>query len=490
MKLLATITLLWALSAGPTLCSAQEQAGTQGPPPAPARAQQATHSKPGQTWITHVTVINTETGAEAANRTVVLDGGRISKIRGSGAVRVTAGVTVVDGNGKYLIPGLWDMHAHGSQFDAVLPIYLANGITGIREMQGPPDANEFRAESAAKHLDAPHIYLGSPLVDGDPPMWPKSIVVKSAADGRRVVDDQKRRGSDFIKLYGGLSREAYFAILDESKRQGIPAEGHVPDVVNAWEASRAGQKSFEHLQAVPLACSARESELAPKILAATNDLEADPLFLDALIHRDEAKCQHLFDELRKNGTWQTPTLSVHRYFAWENDPQFKNDARLQYFTGTPRSLLTLRDDGRLTGWTEANFEVARSLFAAYEHFVGLMFSSGVPLLAGSDSMNPYVFPGFSLHTELAYMVEGGVTPLGALQAATRNPAIFMNQSDKYGSVNIGKVANLVLLDADPLQDIHNTTKIAAVFLSGKTYGRADLDRILKTARDNDSGPSY
>jgi imidazolonepropionase-like amidohydrolase len=134
--------------------------------------------------------------------------------------------------------------------------------------------------------------------------------------------------------------------------------------------------------------------------------------------------------------------------------------------------------------------VARELFAAYEGFVGFMFANGVPMLAGSDSMNPYIFPGFSIHDELAYFVESGVTPLGALQAATLNPALFMNAKEKYGSVAPGKLADLVLLDADPLADIHNTSKIYEVFLAGEEFDRARLDRLISTARDAPSQKSY
>jgi hypothetical protein len=288
----------------------------------------------------------------------------------------------------------------------------------------------------------------------------------------------------------GPTREAYDAILDESKRQGISAEGHVPDVVTAWEASREGQKSFEHLQAVPLACSSREAELRPKLFAAQNDQQADPLFLEALRTRDDEKCRSLFALLKKNGSWQTPTLTVHHYFAWPADHHASDDARLRYFSGGARDMLTLEGDPRLKGWTAKEYSVASELFAAYESFVGFMFANGVPLLAGSDSMNPYIFPGFSIHDELAYFVESGVTPLGALQAATLNPALFMNAKEKYGSVTPGKLADLVLLDADPLADIHNTSKISEVFLAGEVFDRARLDRLISTARDAPSQKSY
>jgi hypothetical protein len=211
-------------------------------------------------YITHVTVIDTETGKEAQDRTVVISGERISDVGDSKRLRAPTGAKVLDGTGKYLIPGLWDMHVHGTNFDSTLPLYIANGVTGVREMFGPPDANKFRAELAAKKIDAPHIYLASPIVDGRPPYWPDSIAV-GTEEARKVVDDQKRKGADFIKVYNWLSRDSYFAIVEEGRLQNIPVEGHVPDAVSAWEATTAKQKSIEHLDHIPLACSNREEEL-------------------------------------------------------------------------------------------------------------------------------------------------------------------------------------------------------------------------------------
>jgi hypothetical protein len=438
------------------------------------------------TCISHVTVIDTGTGKEVRDRAVVISKDRISAVKASNEVHTSACGKTIDGTGKYLIPGLWDMHAHMTSVDSTLPLYIANGVTGVREMFGPPDANKFRSNLAAKHIVAPHIYLASPLVDGYPPAWPLSIVVKTAAEGRAAVDDQKQKGADFIKVYGGLSREAYYAILDESKRQGIPAEGHVPDSISAWEATAAGQKSMEHLNGLAVACSTKQKELMPKVEAAMSVEESDPLFLEAAHTYSEEKCQRLFAEFKKNGTWQVPTLTLWLTFARFNDPQFTSDDRLRYFGGQMRGFLTGKDpagnvDARFQGMTESSFAMNRQVLTNDEKLVGAMFRAGVPILAGTDNSNPYVFPGFSLHDELALLVESGLTPLGALQAATRNPAIFMNAQDQYGSVTAGKIADLVLLNADPLADIHNTTRIATVFLGGKEFDHPALDQILSSA---------
>ena len=434
--------------------------------------------------ITHVTVIDMETGMEAKDRAVILEGERIADVRDSGSLKIPPAAKVIDATGKYLIPGLWDMHVHGnntSWYASFFPLYLANGVTGIREMFGPPDANKFRADLAASKIDAPQIYLGSPIVDGSPPVWPNSISVNTPDAARSIVREQKQKGADFIKVYNRLTRDEYFAIVDEAAHQNIPVEGHIPRLISAWEAVAAKQKSLEHLNGIPVACSNREKELFPQLSMARSSDEVEWLMLQAARSYDDAKCQSLFAELKKNGSWPVPTLTVSRSFAMLNDPQFRNDERVRYFSGEARSWLVAEDDFRLKGKTNEYFAAQREFFAFEKKLVGGLFRAGVPMLAGTDVGNPYCFPGFSLHDELAIRVESGVSPLAALQSATRNPALFMDATDKYGSVSKGKIADLVLLDADPLQDIHNTTRISEVFLAGREFDRAALNGMLEKA---------
>jgi hypothetical protein len=441
------------------------------------------------TYITHVTVIDTKTGNETQDRTVVISGDRISEVRDSKGIKPPAGTKIVEGRGKYLIPGLWDMHVHGTRFDSTLPLYIANGVTGVREMFGPPDANKFRAELAAKHLIAPHIYLASPIVDGKPPIWPDSITVETADEARKVVDEQKQRGADFIKVYSVLSRDAYFAIIDEARRQNIPVEGHVPNSVSIWEVTAAKQRSIEHLFGMEVGCSSREKDLRPKFLAAQrNRKEWEALRLEAWQSYSDERCQSLFAELKNNGTWPVPTLVVRRSFGLLNDPQFTSDNRVRYFSGEFRDWMTGKLDPRMKE-SASDFAMMRETLIADERATGKLFRAGVPILAGTDVGNEFCFPGFSLHDELALLVESGLTPLAALQSATRNPAIFMNATDRYGSVAKGKIADLVLLDADPLQDIHNTTKISEVFLSGKEFNRTALNQLLTEAETSTAIPS-
>ena len=441
-----------------------------------------TLSPQSRIYISHVTVIDTETGKEARDRTVLISGDTISAVVKSAGLIAPAGARLVDGRGKYLIPGMWDMHVHRTEYESTYPMYLVNGVTGVREMAGPQDAQKFRADLAKKNLDAPRMYLASPIVDGYPPRLPDQIAVRNAEEARAVVDEQKRNGADFIKVYDRLSRESYFAIIDEARRQHIPVVGHVPFAISAWEASAAGQKSIEHMHAVPLACSSREPELRARLVASPNSWKLwNAIYREAYQSYDDAKCQRLVAEFRRNGTWLVPTLVVYRSAVFSNDPQFRNDDRLRYFSGQMRTWLEKHYVSDRSNFDAADFAVERELLNRRKWLVGKLFRAGVPMLAGTDTPNPFCFPGFGLHDELALMVDSGVTPLGALQAATLNPALFLDATDKYGSVAPGKIADLVLLDADPLKDIHNTTKISEVFLNGREYDREALDRMLKTA---------
>ena len=434
-----------------------------------------------RTYITHVTVVDTETGKEIQDQTVMISGDKISDITDSRSTTMPAHAKILDGRGKYLIPGLWDMHVHGTNYESTLPLYIANGVTGVREMFGPPDANKVREELAQSNIIAPHLYLASPIIDGNPPIWPNSIKVETPQEARSVVDQQKRRGADFIKVYSRLSREAYFAILDEAQHQNIPVAGHVPTRVTAWEATAAKQKSIEHLMDIPIACSSREEELRAAAATTKSMLEGDKLEVDAWHSYSQEKCDRLFQDFKKNGTWAVPTLMVYKTFGLLNDTEFRKDERMRYFSGEFRGWLSANGDPRLKAWTTADFALERELFNDEEGLVKELFRAGVPMLAGTDTGNPYCFPGFSLHNELALLVDSGMSPLSALQTATLNAAVFMNATDRYGSVSKGKIADLLLLDADPLNDIHNTKRISEVFLAGREFNRSELDAILRSA---------
>lgn len=450
--------------------------------PAPLLAQlpPGAHSRP--LVFTHVTVIDA-TGAPARpDMTVIIDGGRITEINRQAALPEDA--QVINAAGKYLIPGLWDMHVHTPTREFVM-LYVANGVTGVRDMFSPlPQINQWRGQILSGALAGPHIIAAGPIVDGPKPIWPGSIAVGNEAEGRKAVQTVKSGGSDFVKVYSQLSRDAYFAIADEAKKQGIAFAGHVPTVVTVAEASDAGQKSVEHLTGITLGCSSAEAELMKEMKEKS---EAEPgAFLPtwvrlqsrSLATYDSARAEALFARLAKNGTWQTPTFTVLRALAFLDDPAFTGDPRMKYMPPFVRSFWNPKNSPTMKQLTAEDFASQKKLFARQLEMVGAMQRAGVGILAGTDTLNPYVFPGFSLHDELGLLVKAGLTPMQALQAATRNPAKYLDKLDSVGTVEKGKLADLVLLDADPLADISNTKKIAAVIVGGRLLDRAALDRML------------
>lgn len=453
---------------------------------------QASQGNANQTLaITHVTVIDATGSPAQPDMTVLIAGGRIAEIGRAAEIAVPARAQVVDATGKFLIPGLVDMHVHTS-WDAyfIRPLMLANGITSVRDMYSYDfDAiKEHRGETAGGDLTGPRIVAAGPIVDGPNSPWANAITVATAAEARRAVDSIRDRGYDFVKMYSSLNRESYFAIANEAKKIGIPFAGHVPGVVSDSEASEAGQRSIEHLLGLSLACSSREAELrqspigpagSPRGYYGEQQAELDS-------YSDE-KAAELFAQFKKNGTWQVPTLVVMRNAALVADPAYarslRGSSRLAY---VPYSLgamwaLGLRFPPKLT---PEELATSKRYFQWELRVVGEMQKAGVGILAGTDTPNPYVYPGFGLHDELALLVEAGLTPMEALQAATRNPAKYLGVQDFAGTVEKGKIADLDLLDKNPLEDTRNTQSVNAVVLGGRFIPRAALDKLLNTARSN------
>jgi imidazolonepropionase-like amidohydrolase len=445
--------------------------------------------------IQHVTVIDATGRAPQSDSTVIIADGRISAVGPSKITKTPHGARIIDGTGEFLIPGLWDMHVHGAadgRSTWTYPLFIANGVVGVRELFGPPNARDWRARQAGASAMRPTVYLGSPIVDGPNPQWPGSIVVATEPEGRAAVEEQMQRGADFIKVYSRLPRDAYFAIADKARKRGIPFAGHVPISVTAAEASDAGQRSIEHLSMVIAGCSKEEKEILPELRRLTavllspttpmaEKMSAGPrqLALEARLRvtYDEAIARALFAKFIANQTWQCPTLTVLR--AVMEDPQGGNDPRTKYLSRDARSNWEAGFNSKLP--PEARAAIAaneRANFGRALQVVGGMHRAGVKLLAGTDALNPECFPGFGLHDELALMVEAGLPPMAALQAATRNPAEFMGQPDRRGTVELGKIADLILLSKDPLADIHNTLSIEAVVLGGKWMPRSALDEML------------
>lgn len=445
--------------------------------------------------ITHVTLIDATGAAPKPDMTVFVAGEEIAAIGPSKSISLPSGTKTVDATGKFLIPGLVDMHAHltgaseptGSR-EFILPLLLANGITTVRDMGGDLDSLvALRREIESGQLQAPRIFFAGPYLDGSPPFFQPSLVVTNSAEAAADVHSLISRGADFIKVQSNLSHDAYFAIADVCRRDHITFVGHVPDRVTAAEASDAGQKSIEHLTGVLRACSSDEPLLIRKQFAAgpkkgTTGQSRDRELAwqrELLESYSDQRAAALIEKFLLNKTWQVPTLILLRNDAYptpETDPT--RDPRRKYI---PLQVLANWGKGtkdRDKGATTQEFALRASLMQASQRIVGKMNTAGVRIMAGTDTTAPFVFPGSSLHEELGLLVRAGLTPMQALQAATKLPAEFLGRLQTQGTIELGKSADLVLLDANPLDEIQNTQKIRAVILRGKLLDRNSLDGLL------------
>jgi imidazolonepropionase-like amidohydrolase len=423
--------------------------------------------------ITHAMVVDTVTGKIAADATVVIRGNRIaSVVRGA---RPNGG-SVVDARGRYLIPGLWDMHTHvyfdrtaADGSDLILPLFVANGVTGIRDMGSELDAVlHARDEVAAHRLLGPRMVVSGPMLDGPKSHYKAAIAVATVDDGRKAVDMLKRRGVDFIKVQSGIPRDAYFAIAEESKKVGIEFEGHVPDAVRATEAVSAGQRSFEHLIGIFEASSPDEDayltgKKAPGMFLATYDPVREARIIELLAKRRIWQCPTLFWE---RGQWLVDAID----YASDPDLVYAGHTWTAQWPAVQRSILDSLDTDPLP---------VREKFVAHEiGIVRRLHAAQVPFLAGTDTPAGIdVLPGISLHLELQRFVAAGFTPLEALQTATLNPARYYGRLDDYGTVQPGRIADLVLLDANPLDDIANTRKIAGVIVDGRYLSSQSVNEL-------------
>jgi imidazolonepropionase-like amidohydrolase len=455
------------------------------------------HSPKISLAITHVTLIDATGSAARRDITVVIRNQRIAKIGPSPSTAIPSDAEVLDATGKYLIPGLTDAHIHltgagepsGSR-EFILPLLLANGVTTVRDMGSYIESIfPLRRDIADGKRLGPRIFTPGPYLDGSPPSFEPSFVVTNSVQANEDVRQLVSRGVDFVKVQSVLSRDSYFAIAAAAKRQHIPFVGHVPDRVTAEEASDTGQKSIEHLTGVIRACSSDQPRLmgmqfsVPRKTQTPAQSRARQLaFESQLLSTFSGKnATQLIARFVKNQTWQTPTLILLRNDAYRTpDSDSAHDPRA---TQVPRHIWAGWQHGtaaRDQAGSTLEFELRSEFLQKSMQLVAQMNAAGVPLMAGTDSPAPYVFPGSSLHEELALLVQAGLTPMQALQAATKNPAEFLGILKDQGTIEPGKLADLVLLDGNPLEEIRNTQKIRAVILHGKLLDRPTLDHLLAT----------
>ena len=377
--------------------------------------------------ITHITVIDCTGAAPKPNSTVLVANGRIVSVTATDSSPIAAGTRVIDGTGKFLIPGLWDMHGHLTDATAdAFPLMIMNGVTGMRDLGGDlTQIDRWRAEIENGSRVGPHIFRAGPFVDG-PKNASNRLTVRTPEEARQAVHQLKAKGVDFIKVHNKLTRESFFALMNEARKEHIPVAVHLPQGVSSAEASDSGAASLEHIEMIN-----ESAILGPGATAKT--------VMQAVDQNLGPAGQALFERFAKNGTYYDPTLVAYErgFVLWSNKPEALK----------PR------------------LEVHRKQMEQ----VAMMHRAGVQILAGTDFSDWGQVPGIDLHNELALFVEAGFTPLEALQTATLNPAKLLGRTDTFGTIQPGRVADMVILNMNPLEDISHTRKINAVILGGRYF---------------------
>jgi hypothetical protein len=422
--------------------------------------------------FTNVTVIDGAHGAPRVNQTVVVHGNRIVTVAPAGSVSVPVGARVIDGRGKFLIPGLWDMHVHTAVVGGreLLGLYIANGVTGVRDMAGDwATLKDWRDDIARGHLIGPRIVASGPYLEGGDVPIPH-LLTRNPDEARAAVDSLIRLGVDFVKVHSQLTRETYFAIAQRARERGIAFSAHVPRVLASPAPTDSGQRSIEHLLAIPVPCTPAESiALRPRFAVQ-----------GALGRCSSEDLAPLYARFVRNGTWITPTfVAQYEVAAWPRR-SVPGDSLAHYLSDTLRRYVAVifpMPDSIPPGADSVGRAVLEKRLAQ----VAAMHRSGVRILTGTDAPLRNSPPGFGLHEEFVLLAQGGLSPLEIIRAATVEPARYLGMLDSLGTFAPGQLADLVLLDGDPLQDIRNTRRIAAVVANGRVFEGKERDALIRAA---------
>lgn len=465
--------------------------------------------------IRNVTVIDPASRQALPDQSVFVADDRIRAIApAEGRGRFVA-MDTIDGTGRFLIPGLIDSHAHVGRdiefIETTFALMVANGVTGIRVFGAhcwAPAENEvcldgFRAmagEIDAGLREGPRLLsVSSSPVNGPrqrsqmPDSLPAMFTPGTAEEGRALARYMKERGVDMIKVYSWARRAAYFALLDEASSLDIEVSGHVPAGVSLVEASNAGQRTIEHARDLPVACSTYGPEYRARMNDAIEGVEGATgvpweRMRDILDGFDAALCDQVLSTLVANGTYLVPTHGTREKDARAGEEAYRDDPRLKYISAQQRQWW-FDDLDRAAGLSPEIVALFRENYAAGLRLTALAHAAGVKVLVGTDAM---IFPGFAVHDELRRFADAGIAPMDILRAATTLPAEYFGRTDDLGGISAGTLADLVLLDADPLADIRNVTTINTVMMAGRVYDRAALDVLLqgveaRVARSEESG---
>ena len=438
--------------------------------------------------ITNATVIDGTSDTPRRDVTLLVNRGRIVRMERSDRVSVPPAARVINARNRYVIPGLCDVHSHLWHGEPMLALFLAHGVTCVRDMGTPlMEIARLRAGVNEGRFPGPRILAAAgPWLNAT--VWQGRTelvrVVASDGDATKAVTTAKTERADFVKVLNDLPRAAFVAAATEARRQKLPLAGHLPNSLDAAEAIDLGLNSIEHLFLYRLAFSSREAELRPKLLAALAAGDAATLGRlngEALASYSAEKERAVLKTLADRSVYVTPTLVAHQWVSVLGDSAFASDTRLAFVPDSVRDAWALQRPA-----TPARSEEARNAaLATYKQQEALVLSmqrAGIRIMTGTDAGDAYRYAGSSLHDEMRLLVRAGLTPLQAIRASTITPATYLGAADSLGTVAPGKLADLVILDADPLADIENTRKITHVIRGGRVLERSELDSMMQQAR--------
>lgn len=431
--------------------------------------------------LEHINIINVLDGTIENDQTIRVEKGLIKSISRT-SDNDSKKYKVYDCSGKFIIPGLWDMHIHDANDSATryeyIPLFLANGVTGIRDMWGSAEMLKLRDEIKTGKFTGPRMIVGSPIVDGAKPFFRRSLSAKTPEQGRHYVDSLKDAGYDFIKIYSLLREPVYLAIAKECKKKSIPMEGHLPIEIGFEEAIDAGQRSFEHNFNINRYLSRREKssiQWAHNYLDTVHVPKAEQLMVSTeptgISFKDLYLSDAVLHKMRKNRVAVVPTLTLLQGRGFSPSQMAVQTKGLNYLT-----------EDFVQYWMHQEPAFPPEFIKYFGVAAKFLMDKNVLVLAGTDVNNPFCVPGFGLQQELINLHEAGLSNLQVIQTATINPARFLYMEDKLGTITEGKFADLLILDENPLNDITNTQKIYAVIVNGKYISHSDIADMLKAQK--------
>ncbi|MEH6537318.1 MAG: amidohydrolase family protein [Psychroserpens sp.] len=435
--------------------------------------------------ITNVNIIDVLNDSIISNKSIVVENNRITQISPADSILNLSNYKIIDANKKYAMAGLWDMHSHLALQVApqtVMPLHIANGVTNIRDMQGVVSINKerrlWREQIESGKLLGPRLIGFADEIVGDN---------YDERDVTKVVNRSAKDKRTFIKIYSNILSERYFELAKQAKNQNVDFAGHYPDAINPIDASNAGQRSFEHAHLfIDYSHSASNKSREYNRSVNLGEEPDEALWVsyeERIANFDYNKFYELVDIMVKNETYFCPTHITKRYESSVHNDEFLNDDRIKYIPYILKNIW--KDD--INGTKQSDQQLLTDFYKKGLELTGLAHKRGLKILAGTDSYDPYSFPGFSLHSELEQLVKAGLSPAEALATATINPSEYFSLSNDYGTLEKGKVADILLLNENPLIDIKNSTSIDMLFFNGSLYNREELNGFLNYVTQNVSG---